>query len=127
MFLVVESTQTVCEKQTPATSGRACSLCKERFENLKELGSHIEKVHKPARGRGSPRVQSPLEMGALKSPPKRPSSPLLGWKGGHRSQDFSWKMSSGEKPSKKKNVFDVPQAFNSTPGEYKSPKRRKEW
>ena len=64
-------------------AGRACSLCKERFENLKELGNHIEKVHKPARGRGSPRVQSPLEMA-------RSSSPSLGRK---RAQD------------KKKNVF----------------------
>ena len=121
--IVVESPQTGSEKRAPALAGRACSLCKERFENLKELGSHIEKVHKPARGRGSPRVQSPREMGAL----SRPSSPLLGRKSGQRSQDFSWKMSSEEKPSKKKNVFDVPQAFNSNQEEHKNSQKRRNW
>ena len=124
--IVVQSPQ----KQSVASGGRACSLCKERFENLKELGSHIEKVHKPARGRASPRMQSPLEMGAMRRSPGRPSSPLLGRKSGQRSNDFSWKMSSGEKPSKKKNVFDVPQAFNSNQGDNiycKSPQRRKNW
>ena len=111
--IVVESPQAGGEKQAPTPVGRACSLCKERFENLKELGSHIEKVHKPARGRGSPRVQSPLEMDASSK--------------SQRSQNFSWKMSSGEKPSKKKNVFDVPLAFNSNQEEQKSSQKRRNW
>ena len=123
----VQSTPTVCEKQAPAPGGRACSLCKERFGNLKELGSHIELVHKPARGRVSPRMQSSLEIGAMQRSPGRPSSPMLSRKSDQRSKDFLWKMSSGDKPSKKKNVFDVPQAFNSNQGEHKSPQRRRNW
>ena len=124
---VVESTQTVGQKQTPTLAGRSCSLCKERFEKLKDLGNHIEKVHKPARGRSSPRVQSPQEMGdslsvnktpldmgkAWQRSPGRPSSPsLFGIKSYQRSQDFSWKMSGEEKYSKKKNVFDASQSSN---------------
>ena len=121
--IVVQNTQTFGEKQAPAPVGRSCSLCKERFENLKELASHIEKVHKPARGRGSsPRVQSPLEMGALSRSPGKPSSPLLGRKSGRRSRDFSW-----AKPSKKTNVFDEPQAFKSKQREYKSSQMQKNW
>ena len=92
----VQSKPFVSDK--PPSAGRTCSLCKEKFGNLKELATHIENVHKPPRGRKSP--GSFLEK--TKSP-KGTSSPglLLGRTG------------VDEKFSRRRNVFEMPKRFDS--------------
>ena len=72
-----------------AVVGRSCSLCKERFQTLKDLAAHIERVHKSGGGKVKGR-----------------SSPVVARKGLQEKSSNLWKMSSEEKLVKIKQDFE---------------------